>query len=161
MAREHWIECNAAYDRSDPDPKKSYGVHGVDMRWYVRGPEGAVQFVVYTNWHLPHVQERLDARDGSKFPHVLCHPLPADIGYHARTAQYDGQTPITPDEPCPLIGVPCYYDGSGLHAEKVFRILIEQGGDALWAYLDNYYNETFGLPDPARAGLGDSEPGGG
>ena len=140
MKLEHWIEWHAAYDKRDPDPSKNYGVHGVDMRWYVRGENGVVQFVIYTNWHLPHIieEQMSDHHRGSR-----CQPMPADIGYHSLAPQYESQTSLM-DE-CPLLNNrPCYYDGSTMHAETVFKLLIEEGGDAVWEYLDEYYVRTFG-----------------
>lgn len=47
------ISFSPAYDKRHIDPSKDYGIHGVEMRWYVKSSEGAVQFVVYTNWMLP------------------------------------------------------------------------------------------------------------
>jgi hypothetical protein len=85
-----------AYDRRDSDPKKNYGIHGVTLRMVLKGPEGAVQFVVYTNWQLPHVMEeqnqsgiitrsRIDA---------LYRPMAADLGYHSPKPMYGGQLPM-------------------------------------------------------------------
>jgi hypothetical protein len=45
-----------AYDKRAADPNKNYGVHGCEFRFYVKGERGAIQFVVYSHWHLPHVQ---------------------------------------------------------------------------------------------------------
>lgn len=53
-------EFSPAFDRRDPDPKKNFGIHGVELRMVLKGPEGAVQFVLYTNWQLPHVREEQD-----------------------------------------------------------------------------------------------------
>ncbi len=44
---------------------------------------------------------------------------------------------------CHILGVPCYYDGSGLAAEKVFRILCDEGSDGVWKYLEEYYMNVF------------------
>jgi len=41
-------------------------------------------------------------------------------------------------------GKPCYYDGSGLYADIAFKVLLEGGIDALWAFLENEYNERLG-----------------
>jgi len=137
---EHRIEWEAAYDKRDPDPSKNYGIHGVTCRWLVIGPEGAIQFLLYTHWQLPHVEKEQDARLDSEYPHLLCHPMPADLGYHARTPQYEGQEAIETD--CEYIGGPCYYDGSGLRAHTVFDLLRTEGGEAVWAFLDSEYAAT-------------------
>jgi hypothetical protein len=82
---ERIVEFNPAYDKRDSDPSKNYGIHGVNLRMILKGTKGAIQFVVYTNWHLPHVQAELDRRHD----HILCHPMPADLGYHSPTPRYE------------------------------------------------------------------------
>lgn len=53
----HEIIFRPAYDK-----RPKYGIHGVEMVWYVKGPKGVIQFVTFTNWHLPHVRKESDAR---------------------------------------------------------------------------------------------------
>ena len=93
-----------AFDRRDPDPKKNFGIHGVELRMVLKGPEGAVQFLLYTNWQLPHVQEEQDRRtllriaidreDGRMQLRCFYHPLPADLGYHSPKPHYPDQLPM-------------------------------------------------------------------
>ena len=54
------VVFHPAYDRRN-DPKWNFGIHGVEMCFYLIGTEGAIQFVVYTNWQLPHVHKETDA----------------------------------------------------------------------------------------------------
>ena len=138
MSLERKLEISAAYDKHSKEPGKNY-VHGVEMRWYILGPAGAIQFVLYTNWHLKHVQDEQDARLDRQFPHLFCHPLPADIGYHSHVPRYKGQTILS--ENCDILKGPCYYDGSSLNAHQFYKILIEQGGEALWMALEKEYAE--------------------
>ena len=139
---ERKIMFTPAYDKRDPNPSKNYGIHGVEMRWLVTGPKGAIQFVLSTNWHLKAVQEELDERLDRRFPHLSCHPMPMDLGYHSPVPMYEGQTCI--EKECEFLGgKPCYYDGSTLNAEKPYWILVEKGGDALWEYLEGYYRYRF------------------
>lgn len=149
---ERRIEFTAAYDKRSTDPKKNYGIHGCDMRWYLIGPDVAIQFVVYTNWHLPHVtREQMsrpyDATGGD--PHWMERPLPADIGYHSRKPAYEGQSVTRED--CHVLGGPCYYDGSSLQAEAVFRILLAEGSDGVWREMERRYADM--LERIAEAGV--------
>ena len=131
-----------AWDKRSNDPKTNYGVHGVELAFFLKGKEGAVQFKVMTMWQLPHVQKETDSREPDfRHPYLFHSPMPSDLGYHARVPQYDGQD-IMKNE-CPVIGGPCYYDGSGLQAEKVFDILTEKGSEGVWKYLEEYYKERF------------------
>ena len=58
---ERIVEFNPAYDERN-NPKGNYGIHGVNLRMMLKGDSGVVQFVLYTNWHLPHVQDELESK---------------------------------------------------------------------------------------------------
>lgn len=110
----------------------SHGIGGVTLRWVVKGPEGAVQFVLMTGW-LPEPERVVFEKE--QFP-----PLPSDLGYHAVMPRYEGQT----ERDCTYtVTGRCYYDGSGLNAEEPFRVLCNSGGDALWEFLEAYYESVF------------------
>lgn len=134
-----------AFDKRHPEPNKNYGIGSVELGWYVKGEAGVIQFTLITGWHLKRVADELIRRcDGpnGQFPHCSLQPLPSDIGYHSPVPLYDGQTVLT-DE-CPFLdGRPCYYDGSSSMADGVFKVLVEQGEDALWAALEEWYADRF------------------
>jgi hypothetical protein len=146
------IRFEPAYDKRHPDSSKNYGIHGVTMTWYVVGEDGAAQFKVFTNWHLPKVQDELEHRDCKRMPDfrnpgstrctciTLAKPMAADLGYHRKTPAYANQSPM--DGTCEWIGGKCYYDGSGLNAERVFDLLVTDGGEAVWRELEDYYQEV-------------------
>lgn len=137
------IDILPAFDKRSDDPDKNYGIHGCDMRFVLKGDKGAVQFVLYTNWYLPAVREELIARTrtAEECARRFC-PLPADVGYHSPVPIYEGQ-PGT-DNCKYLDGKRCYYDGSSLQAEDVYRKLLEGGSDAVWAELEERYRLIFG-----------------
>lgn len=138
------LEWSPAFDRRDPNLHKNYGIHGVEMRFVVKGPLGAVQFLLYTNWQLPHVRKEFAARGCDTY--CLNAPMPADLGYHSPRPLYEGQEPIS-DKPCPYLdGKLCYYDGSGLNAERIFDVLCAEGDMGVWRELEAYYRETFSRP---------------
>lgn len=143
---ERIIEITPAYDKRDPDPKKDYGIHGCDLKMILKGSKGAIQFVLHMNWQLPHVTKMQLHRIPS-FNDVSIRsrflPLPADLGYHSPVPRYEGHEAIT--EKCSYLNdKPCYYDGSTLNAEKVYEVLLCEGSEGVWKYLEGYYNETFG-----------------
>ena len=184
---EKTITFEPAYDKRDPDPSKNHGIHGAELRFILKGTEGAVQFVLSTNWQLPHVRAEQDTkilqrarngvRDkpfiGQELPpefgevskrleratrylyeqppeldqltlEVTYHPMPVDLGYHSPKPRYEGQTCVT--ESCKYLdGKPCYYDGSGLAAEKVYETLLREGSDGVWKKLEEYYARTFSV----------------
>ena len=141
MTFERIIEIGKAFDKRNSDPAKNYGIHGANLKFLLKGPKGVIQFVVYTNWHLPHVDRELQSKCMGS--HCFREPMAADIGYHSYVPMYESQTPIS--ESCPYLeGNPCYYDGSSLQAQEIFDIMVAQGGDAMWSELETRYVETFG-----------------
>jgi hypothetical protein len=142
-----------AYDKRDPDPRKDYGVHGVDLLMYVKGSLGIVQFRLFTGWLLP---ETVGATKGD-WPQVEYHdysqninnqisarmyPMPADLGYHWTSPRYRDQTGRND---CYLLdGQTCYYDGSTLNSWEPFEVLLREGSDGVFKYLEDYYKELAG-----------------
>lgn len=132
-----------AYDKRDPDPHKNYGIHGVELGFFLVGELGAVQFKLYTHWQLPHVQREIDAKPPhAQFPYMFHEAMPTDLGYHSHKPMYEGQDVQTDD--CHLLNGPCYYDGSSLNAEPVFDRLRAEGSEGVWKALEDYYAATFG-----------------
>lgn len=145
------FECKFDSDRCKPGEGGSHGVHGLTIRFYLKGEEGAVQFVLYTGW-MPqhHEKDRIGYRNldlDTKFP-----AMPADLGYHSKKPMYEGQEPL--QDSCELTdGEPCYYDGSGLNANDAMYALVNGGEDALWEFLESYYQCVFAdgkYPVPAE-----------
>ena len=140
------VEFTAAYDKRDPDPARNYGVHGVNIRFLLKGPEGVAQFLLYTNWMLPHVQEEFDSKLLNQFPYMFHKPLPTDLGCHSPKPRHEGDTAIT--ESCSYLdGKPCYYDGSGMAAKRVYKRLLREGDTGVWDELEKYYMGIFGLKE--------------
>lgn len=143
---ERQIHFRAAYDKRPKAPTDpNYGIHGVEIQFVLKGTKGATQFLLYTNWQLPHVTQercgrRYDAIDGDA--HWMERPLPADIGYHSPVPLWDGQESLTDN--CLILGGRCYYDGSSLNAEPVYHRLLAEGDAGVWAALEEYYTRTFG-----------------
>lgn len=137
-ALERIVKFYPAYDKRHEDPAKNYGIHGVELRMLVKGDRGAVQFVLYTNWMLPHVTKELTNKSQDT---GLFKPLPADLGYHSLTPIYKGQKSSGKCEY--LDGKKCYYDGSGLNAERIYTTLLSHGSDGVWKALEEYYSEVF------------------
>lgn len=140
---EKLITLGPSYDKRHSDPNKNYGIHSVDLKFVLIGEEGATQFLLFTNWYLPHVKEELLTKTASKRDmELFFQPLPADLGYHSKVPHYEGQEPIEQD--CEYTNGVCYYDGSGLSAERIYTILLEEGSEGVWRELEKYYKEIFG-----------------
>ena len=115
---------------SDTVPHR-YGKHGLGIRWLLRGPKGAVQFLMNTGW-VPG-EKGIPPRISDLYP------TGSDLGYHARVAQYQGAEEWGLHERCEYIGGRCYYDGSGLAADEVLTEFIREGERAIWKALEDRY----------------------
>jgi len=124
------FECVNGSPDCKPGAGGSHGIHGMQIRWILKGEKGAVQFLLFAGW-LPEPTQL----DFSKVRPAM----PADLGYHAREPHYAGHSSTK----CDLLGAECYSDGSGLNAHEPFRILCNEGGEALWEFLESYYHCVF------------------
>ena len=138
---EKIVEFTPAFDKRHTDPNRNYGIHGVDLRMVLKGMLGAVQFVLYTNWQLPHVQEEI-RKNIPPDKYFLHEPFPADLGYHSPKPIYEGQAETS--DCLYLNSKSCYYDGSSLNAKPVYNILLSEGSDGVWTKLEEYYIRIFG-----------------
>ena len=143
------VKVRPAFDRRSPEPSKNYGIHGAEMAFYLTGSKGVIQFIVYTNWQLPHVRRETDSKPCNEYTHRLfLSPTGTDVGYHSYVPMYKDQTPLIQE--CPLLGgKPCYYDGSGLLAEEWLEILIAEGDEKIWTLMEQEYHGWFDNVVPA------------
>lgn len=140
---ERIASFDPAYDKTD----EGYGIHGVTLKMSVKGPKGAVTFVLFTNWQLPHIQEKHDKELNSEAYRILTKPLPVNLGYH-RPFNPETDNPDHVMKDCPFLnGQDCTYDGSGLQAIKVFNIMLKEGSAGVWKELENRYKLYFEYED--------------
>lgn len=136
---ERTVTFQPAFDKRHPDPNKNDGVGAMRIRFVLKGPKGAMQFVVSGGMYLPHVADELWNRHGNHNPFKTSG---WDIGYHSPVPQYEGQEPM--EGTCDVLGCPCYYDGTSLGAEEFVPAFLEEGEKAVWAMLEERYNDRFG-----------------
>lgn len=146
------FECLWGKTSCVPGSGGSHGRSGLEIRFVVKGDDGAVQVILATDWLPRHVSDDklwyLNPRVGGISG--VTYPLPLSLGYHSKKPRYDGQKQI--DEDCEWTGGTCYYDESSLNAGDALRALVNGGDEALWAFLDAYYDHVFhGGPYPTPA----------
>ncbi len=138
------VDFIGAYDFTRPDPSENYGIHNMEIRFAVSGAKGAITITMSTHWYLPQNQQSSFEmlRKYPFDPLELMMPDITDVGYHARTPQYEEQTPASGD--CHLLGNPCYYDGSSLWGNEEWRLGFLHGGtDWLWPRMEEEYEHRF------------------
>jgi hypothetical protein len=114
----------------DGDPK-DLAMHLV---LFVRGSLGAVWLKVMlpVSWRL------MDRMDDAEIPRSFDRPIPLDVGYHSYGPREYAS--MMPD--CPILnGSTCYYDGSTLPADEIFKTLMKDGQDAVFDELAKLYVE--------------------
>lgn len=116
--------------------RKSFGRHGMEVTWLLRGPKGVIQFCIFTGWD-PGLTLRQDTVNA---------PSGADLGYHAHVPQYEGQTPMQED--CDYLGGTCFYDGSGLMADDLLRRFLIEGERVVWQTLAERHDLLLTEGDP-------------
>ena len=115
---------------NDTEPHR-YGKHGMGVRFLLRGPKGATQFVFNTGW-VPGV-------DGVAASLAAYYPTGWDLGHHAIRPQYEGEgqygvCTYLPGE------TECFYDGSGISADALLKEFIREGESVVWARLREDYD---------------------
>jgi hypothetical protein len=134
------ISFKPAWDRTNDPSGKNYGVHGVDMEFVLTGPKGAINFLVYTGWHLPSVWNSWRSRGLPTHDYQLCDG--AMICYHARkrTGHEDRES-----EECEYLDGKCYSGCWYSAAGALFWEFVEKGEDVVWAELTRRYEAVFNV----------------
>lgn len=156
---EHKILFLPAWDKTDPDPNKDYGVSDLTLKFLVIGNKGTVEFELHTNWYLDYVMDRRlqsikrDVYAGKEdfLLKYFIHPFPADICYDSLERMSEDDIYFENGLDGILDHKPCYYgyryeeEENGLWTtDYVYKKLIEEGDKAVWDYLETYYSEVFG-----------------
>lgn len=129
---ERVVHVSPAYDERD----EGYGIGACRIAFILKGERGAVQFMIGTDWYLPHVQKEPSTRRLSQ--HVK--PDGWDVGYHSRVPMHDDQ----PSMECDLTPEGrCFYDGSGLMADEWIPEFLAGGTEWLWPRLERQYRDMF------------------
>lgn len=139
---EKTVSIEPAYDLRSKEPGKNYGVHCCELRFTVKGKSGAVDFVVYTGWHLPNVLAGFKQDCTPETMGTILSPMGVAIGIHSHKPR-DGIKKVS--NACEILGGECYYDaGSALRAGEWMQRLIAEGSGWLWEALVKEYEDTFG-----------------
>lgn len=132
---EKIVHITPAYDQRN----KGNGIGACRLLMVLKGPKGAVTFTMGTAWYLPATMEWKEVCIGRSGP-AGWEPIGHAVGYCSpvQLHVYDD-----PKENCEWLGCTCYGSiGYGI-SNEVKDILVSQGSDATWAWLEKYYQEIF------------------
>lgn len=112
-----------------------HGVHGMEVRWFLRGPDGAVVLSMATDF-IP--GERWPGHGLSPSGHHdwTRHPDGFGLQYHSRVPRYEGHDA---EGRCDLIGAPCYLDMWLSGADEPVKRFVAEGERAIWDALEAAY----------------------
>jgi hypothetical protein len=139
-----------ATDRRN-DPKGNYGIHGVDLDFVLTGPAGGIEWIVYTNWQLPHVQRETDQNILSRAKTGLLdsvaldthsRPSPSMLSAHS-FAPFDRRNKKPSRTDCGITGGNCWTKPITYLTKPIFESLLKEGDEGVWACLEHYYHEVF------------------
>lgn len=115
----------------------NYGIHSMGIRFLLHGPAATVQFLMWTGL----VPELVPGPYGERWRSSEFGVMAADLGYHADAAQYDGHEDWGRMKCDYRASGECFYDGSGLAAERLLGIALMDGHGGVFAALQDYYDE--------------------
>ncbi len=127
------VKFIAAFDRRNDDPRKDYGVHGVDIIFRLSKDGQAVEWRLFTGWQLPHVAAKGEGYDK---------PMPSTCRYHSKTPRHNDQEQSANE--CEVTGGVCYSDGTFV-TDDLFDALREGGDEAVWALLEKKFEAWLGV----------------
>jgi hypothetical protein len=134
------FECKHDDKNCIPGGNGSHGVHGLDIEFIVKGYEGVVRFLLFTGW-LPKYTKTEGVESCWQNTTDSLFPVPAQIGFFSILTQHSGT-----------------YHNDKPH--DAMYSLVNGGDQALWAYLDAFYDhvfrdgkrpERFEYPKPVRS----------
>jgi hypothetical protein len=141
------VSFSPAWDKRHSEPGKNYGVHCAEIRFTLKGERGAISLLVFTGWHLPHVEREWRERNI-----IVGRATGASVDYHSFVPLYEGQAVCR--ESCELLdGKPCYSDGSGMEGDRLFKLLVAEGEAAVWSELESWYQERLSKLEPVAEAI--------
>lgn len=158
---KHIVKFLPAWDRTDPDPKKNYGISDVEIRFWVIGDKGIVEYQLGTGWHLPHVVDRrLEAMkhnvyigkedfllrrwSSPAFSYDICYYSPVRVS-EDDICWEEGVTIVPVDWKPVFYGYRYEPEENGKYTtDYVYEKFLTDGEDFLWKYLEDYYVAVFG-----------------
>jgi hypothetical protein len=121
---------------------QGHGVHGMEITWLLKGPAGAVQLILGTDWTpgdlYPGHGIGPDGSRGWKRHDGLWSSDPGGrgIGTHTRFPQYEGHEP---EGPCGLLNGQCFYNEQLSAADRLVPAFMADGEQVIWDELETRY----------------------
>lgn len=128
---EDGFQTAVVFEPGYNDRGGNYGVHGMDFRFLLRGPRGAVGFLMSSGW--------VPGEKGVNPTVSTLFPMGMDISYHAHSPQREDHEQASAK--CPYLdGQTCFSDGAFMAAEPVLEAFIVRGDAVIWEALREWHD---------------------
>jgi hypothetical protein len=105
------------------------------MRMHLGTENHEVVLTVNTGWYLPQTPNRFD-RSSER--------MGSSVGWHSRHDMPETEAFMMSDpKKCPRGWEMCYADMAYILADEGALLLVTEGTDAVWAWLEELYNDRF------------------
>jgi hypothetical protein len=148
---EESVQFTPGYNCTD-DSMQGHGVHGMEICWLLRGPLGAVQLIIGSDWIPGELRPGHGLSPDGQRAHRLVRggwdvdPHGRGIGVHSRRPQYEDHEA----ERCGLLDGSCYYAESLLASDEPVARFIAEGEQVIWDELERRYAELASEAEEAR-----------
>jgi hypothetical protein len=116
-------------------PGRNHGIHYAEMRMHLGTDDHEVVLTVNTGWYLPQTPNRFDHS---------AERMGSSVGWHSRRPILDTESGMCEEpENCPRGWETCYSDAAYLIANEGALLLVTEGTDATWDWLEELYNDRF------------------
>lgn len=137
---ERIVKITPAFDKRSHESSKNFGIHDCEMFMVLKGEHGAVGLTISTGWFLPETQQWKEACIRRSGESKSWNGRGVAVFYCSKVKQHEWQEGR---ENCDWLGCTCYGDVGYSMSDTVFDLLIREGSEKVWEWLENYYNETF------------------
>lgn len=123
--------CVHGSEACGTDPGANHGRHNAEMSMTLRTSDAEVTLHIGTGWELPETPAIVRTDDA---------PRGACVVFHSSMPQYEGHE--SRSKRCCQWPV-CYSATGYLMADEPTAMLVREGSEAVWAWLESQYRETF------------------
>lgn len=150
------VKVHPSYHRCDPDPHQNYGIGSATAVFTLQKDGSAIEFEVLTGWIMP-LEDFRAANPDCNHPRHGGEPpsspaMAARVMYH-----FNGDPGDAMDGPsdCSYTDTgTCWSDGGYAIGDPLFRLLVVEGSDAMYAEMEKMLDDRSGRMGPVLADIG-------
>jgi hypothetical protein len=128
--------CVHGSEECSENPWRNHGVNNAELRLTMWTEDHEVSLTVNTGWYLPQTPLRSSGDSNN---------IGSSVVWHSRYDILDTEARTEADpKRCPRGWETCYSDMAYILADEGALLLVTEGTEAVWAWLEDLYNDRFG-----------------